>query len=298
MPIQWMIEEESPIGTIIGTVKETLLLINNSSQLIDKISLKLNNQNNDGQAFLLNSQTGIITSNSRLDYEQKTFYSFTISLEPIELNCSISILIKLININDNPIIIDSNSLIYNITENNPVPFYIGRIRLIDIDQLFSSEYEFYLKNISTQISIDQSSGSIILYDKLDREYHGSELQYEIIAIDNNNKENNLTNKLILSINDINDHGPKFDQDFYSINISKSIRPNTYIFQVNATSKDPIMNGNLTYYLINTSEYFLIDKQTGIIRLKNYLPSIIMNFTLNIEVYEDEINLTDQTNLFI
>jgi hypothetical protein len=60
MPIQWMIEEESPIGTIIGTVKETLLLINNSSQLIDKISLKLNNENNDAQSFLLNSQTGLL----------------------------------------------------------------------------------------------------------------------------------------------------------------------------------------------------------------------------------------------
>jgi hypothetical protein len=298
MPIQWMIEEESPIGTIIGTVKETLLLINNSSQLIDKISLKLNNQNNDGQAFLLNSQTGIITSNSRLDYEQKTFYSFIVSLEPIELNCSISILIKLININDNPIIIDLNSLIYNITENNLVPFYIGRIKLIDIDQLFSSEYEFYLKNISTQISIDQSSGSIILYDKLDREYYGSELQYEIIAIDNNNKENNLTNKLILYINDINDNGPKFDQDLYSINISKSIRINSIIFQVNATSDDPIVNGNFTYYLINPPEYFSIDENTGIIRLKKSLPSTITNLTLTIKVLENEINLTNQTNLFI
>ncbi|CAF1569954.1 unnamed protein product [Rotaria sordida] len=29
IPIEWMIEEESPIGTIIGTVKEILLLINN-----------------------------------------------------------------------------------------------------------------------------------------------------------------------------------------------------------------------------------------------------------------------------
>ena len=116
------------------------------------------------------------------------------------------------------LLFDRNSLIYNITENNLIPFYIGRIRLIDIDQLFSFEYKFYLKNFSSEISIDQSTGSIILYDKLDREYHGSELQYEIIAIDNNNQENNLTNKLILYINDVNDHGPKFDKDYYSINI--------------------------------------------------------------------------------
>ncbi|CAF3103625.1 unnamed protein product, partial [Rotaria sp. Silwood2] len=57
IPIEWTIEEESPIGTIIGTVKDILLLINNSSQLIDNIYMKLNNTNNDAQSFLLNSQT-------------------------------------------------------------------------------------------------------------------------------------------------------------------------------------------------------------------------------------------------
>ena len=240
----------------------------------------------------------MITSNSRLDYEQKLFYSFSILLEPDELNCSLSILIKLININDNPIIFDRNSLVYNITENNLIPFYIGRISLIDIDHLFSSEYEFYLKNYSSQISIDQTTGSILLYEKLNREYHGAELHYEIIAIDINNQETKLTNELILYINDINDNGPKFDQDYYYVNISKTLRSNSIIFQVNATSDDPIMNGNMRYYLINSSDYFSIDEKTGIIRLKKSLSSMIRNFTLGIEVIEDGINLTNQTNIFI
>lgn len=242
--------------------------------------------------------SGIITSNSRLDYEQKTFYSFSINLEPIELNCSLLILIKLININDNPITFDSNSLIYNITENNLIPLYIGRIKLIDIDQLFTLNYEFYLKNFLSDISIDSSTGSIILYNQFDREIHGSKVEYDIIAIDNNNKENKLTDKLSFYIDDINDHGPKFDQDFYSINISKSIRINSFIFQFNATSDDPIANENFSYYLINPSDYFSIDEQTGIIRLKQSLPSLITNFTLNIKVFESGINLTDETILFI
>jgi hypothetical protein len=295
MPIEWMIQEESPIGTIIGTVKDTLLLINNSSELIDQLSFKLNN---DAQSFLLNSQTGLITSNSRLDYEQKSFYSFSITLEPMELNCSIPIRIQLININDNPIIFDTNSLVYNVTENNPIPFYIGRLQLIDIDRLFSFDYEFYLQNFSSQIFIDPRTGSIILYEKLDREYHGAEIQYKILAIDRNHQANNLTNILTLFINDINDNGPKFDQDLYSINISKSLRINSSIFQLNATSNDPIVNGNMTYSFSNSSEYFSIEPSTGIIRLKHSLPSIATNLTLMIEVFESGINLTNQTNLFI
>ncbi|CAF3290402.1 unnamed protein product [Rotaria socialis] len=294
--IEWTVEEESPIGTIVGTVKEILLSINNSSELIDKIHMKFNNTYNDAQAFLLNSQTGMITSNSRLDYEQKTSYSLSIVLEPDEFNCSIPILIELINKNDNPILFDVNSLVYNITENNILPYYIGRINLIDIDQLYSYDYEYYLKNPTKQISIDPITGSIILNEQLDREYHGFELQFDIIAMDN--KEDNLTSKLIFYINDLNDHGPKFDQEYHSINISKSLRPDTIIFQVNATSEDPIVNGLLTYELINASDYFYINQHTGIIRLKTYLSSIIMNYTLTVKVFEADINLTDYTNIFI
>ncbi|CAF4189894.1 unnamed protein product, partial [Rotaria sordida] len=300
MPIEWMIEEESPIGTKIGNIKEILLMINNNSELIEQIKMKLNNNNNnnnDVKAFHFNSSTGIFISKYRLDYEQKHFYSFSIILEPNELHCTLSIIIKLININDNPIIFDQKSLIYTINENNLIPYYIGRIELIDLDQLFSYEYKYYLKNISSQISIDLTTGSIILFDKLDREIHGEKLQYEIIAIDNINQKK-LIDVLIININDLNDHGPIFEKDFYQININKSSQIGSIIFQIIALSYDPIMNGNISYYLINSSSIFSIDKYTGNIYLNEYIPSIITNFTLIIEAIEDGINLIDRTNVFI
>lgn len=298
MPIEWLIEEERPIGTSIGTVKEILFLINNSSQLIDQLSFKITDVNRDAQSFLLHSQTGVITSNTRLDYEQKSIYSFSISLEPMELNCSIPILIKLININDNPIVFNSTSLRYNITENNPVPLYIGRVELIDIDRLFTSDYQFYLRYFSEQISLDSATGSIILYHQLDREYHGAEMTYEILAIDRNHQADNLTSILTISLDDINDHGPKFTQDFYSVNISKSLRIGSFIFQLNATSDDPFVNGRMIYSLRNSSEYFHLEPETGILRLKQSLPSTLTNMTLMIEVTESDVNLTNRTNLFI
>ncbi|CAF4209762.1 unnamed protein product, partial [Rotaria sordida] len=100
IPIEWMIEEESPIGTKIGNIKEILLMINNNSELIEQIKMKLNNNNNnnndDVKVFHFNSSTGIFISKYRLDYEQKHFYSFSIILEPNELHCTLSIIIKLI----------------------------------------------------------------------------------------------------------------------------------------------------------------------------------------------------------
>ena len=128
MPIEWTIEEESPIGTILGTVRDRIVLVNNSTDLINRINYKFSTENLDNQLFLLNTQTGLITTNSRLDYEQKHSYLLSILIQPNELNCSISIRIQLLNQPDTQLSVDTNSLVYNLTENNLVPFYLGRIR--------------------------------------------------------------------------------------------------------------------------------------------------------------------------
>ncbi|CAF4287074.1 unnamed protein product, partial [Adineta steineri] len=85
MPIEWMIEEECAIGTKIGNIKDILYMINNNSELIDQINMKLT-ITKDSHAFILNSTTGFLISKSRLDYEEKYLYSFSVFLEPEQLN--------------------------------------------------------------------------------------------------------------------------------------------------------------------------------------------------------------------
>ncbi|UJR21665.1 hypothetical protein I4U23_024742 [Adineta vaga] len=294
MPIEWMIVEEAPLNTIIGNIKNVLSIINNNSL---SINMSLDHMNNDSRSFHLNSTTGLLTIKSRLDYEEKTSYQFSIFLQPNQLNCSLLLIIKLNNILDNPITFHKNSLVHNIPENNHIPFYIGRIQLIDLDHLSFFQYKFYLKNSTTEISIDIMTGSIVLLTKLDREIHGEKLQYEIIAL-NDFTQKNLIDTLIININDLNDHGPFFPEDIYQLKINRSIRPGTMLAQINATSLDPMNNGRITYRLINSSSIFSIEKQTAKIYLNEFLPLTITNLTFTIEAFEDEVNLTDQRNVFL
>ncbi|CAF0926279.1 unnamed protein product [Rotaria sordida] len=71
--------------------------------------------------------------------------------------------------------------------------------------------------------------------------------------DNNNKKSYLTNELTRHIIDIDDHGMKFDKNYYSINISESIGLDNIRFQVNITSEDSIVQENRIFYLINSSD---------------------------------------------
>ena len=60
MPIEWMVEEESPIGSTIGTVKDRLAILNNASQWLDRTRFKLDYRS-ETQAFLLDAKTGMFT---------------------------------------------------------------------------------------------------------------------------------------------------------------------------------------------------------------------------------------------
>jgi protocadherin Fat 1/2/3 len=241
---------------------------------------------------------GVLTSNARLDYEQKTSYSLAMIIEPQDINCTLTVRIDLINIRDNPVTVDHRSLIYNITEHHHIPMYLGRIQFIDMDQLYVYQYEFYLQNQTSMISIEPMTGSIVVHDQFDRERHGSTLIYQILVRDYWHEQTNYTIDLFIHIDDINDHGPRFAHEMSTVNISKSLRSGSVLVQVNATSDDPQANGDLTYALMTPSDYVSIDEHTGTIRLKTSLISVTTNFSLDVQVKEQGINLTDQTTLLI
>ncbi|CAF0721029.1 unnamed protein product [Adineta ricciae] len=297
MPIEWTVIEESPLNTKIGNIKDVLATINNHSDLIQLVTMMLDPTDDDSRRFHLDFTTGSLTSTSRLDYEEKVSYAFSVLLQLTQLNCSLPLKIHLINIEDNPISFDQKSLAYTIDEHHPIPFYIGRIELIDLDHLSFFQYKYYLHNSTSQIAIDPMTGSIILLTELDREVHGEILQYEIVALNDFNQKN-LIDSLIITINDLNDHGPSFKEDSYHFYVNKSTRPRTFLAQLNATSLDPVNNGRISYYLLNSSSMFSIEKDTGRLYLDEYLPSTETNLTFGIEAIEEEINLTDLRNISI
>jgi hypothetical protein len=59
MPIRWTIDEELPIGSLVGSVKEVLSMINTDFKQMNSIHVKLV-QSNDTAWFLLDSRTGLL----------------------------------------------------------------------------------------------------------------------------------------------------------------------------------------------------------------------------------------------
>lgn len=59
MPIRWTIDEELPIGSVLGSVKQALSMINTDFKWMDSIDVKFV-ESNDTARFLLDSKTGLL----------------------------------------------------------------------------------------------------------------------------------------------------------------------------------------------------------------------------------------------
>ena len=292
-PIQWIIDEELPRNTVIGNLKTILLDFNsNNSQLIDRLQMKFEIET---AVFHLNSSTGSIQTKSRLDYEQQSSYVLSILLLPRELNCSFPLIIKLVNLPDNSIRFDQQSLVYNLTDNYLLPFVLGRIKLIDIDQINSFYYKFSLKTPSSDISIDYTSGSIILLTKFNRKYRQNQFNFSILAIDTNNQRN-LTDYLILNFNETkhsNDKEIYFQmENIRRCSVDQQQTNRTSICTIGKESRD------FHYELIDPKKHFEILKNNATIVRRHRLTQKQYNLTILVRDRHDQSTILSSLNLTV
>lgn len=117
---------------------------------------------------------------------------------------------------------------------------------------------------SLRYDLPRGDLSLVIEKSLDRELIAS-YKFQIIAYDGGNQTGTL--HVYITIDDVNDNPPKFDQTIYTIkNISENLPIGSIIFRVHATDDDDGVNGDITYHLINQENCFEIDQITGDIRV--------------------------------
>lgn len=128
----------------------------------------------------------------------------------------------------------------------------------------------------------RSDLSLIVEENLDRETI-SFYEFELVAIDGGNQTGTL--KIHVSITDVNDCPPKFDQSIYVLrNVSESISIDSILIRLHAQDNDTGVNGELTYFLLDDEPCFFIDPTTGDVRLRCLLDyEKRTNYRLNFEV---------------
>lgn len=129
------------------------------------------------------------------------------------------------------------------------------------------DYKIVRGNTGAAFVINRQTGQVRLNSELDREIKGK-YSLEIMAKDRGTPPKNSTTTVKITIQDVNDRAPVFEQSQYYVQLNESYPSNVVFVTVSARDDDIEDNGRVTYDISSGDDdkVFSINKNTGAIKV--------------------------------
>uniref|UniRef100_A0A8C4WHB1 Cadherin domain-containing protein n=1 Tax=Gopherus evgoodei TaxID=1825980 RepID=A0A8C4WHB1_9SAUR len=198
--------------------------------------------------FAINKVTGQITTASIIDREEQAFYQLKVVASGGAITGDTMVNITVKDLNDNsPHFLHAVESV-NVVENWKAGHTIFQAKAVDPDEDVNGMVIYSLKqNPKGLFTINEQNGAISLIGTLD--INAGSYQVEILASDMGVPQRSSSFILTVSVHDVNDNPPIFDQLSYEVTISESEPVNSRFFKVQASDKDSGANGEIAYSII-------------------------------------------------
>uniref|UniRef100_F6YY38 Cadherin domain-containing protein n=1 Tax=Ciona intestinalis TaxID=7719 RepID=F6YY38_CIOIN len=240
---------------------------------------------NIGGDFSLNPSSGELSITRRLDRESTSSYQLQVVAsdngEPVR-SASGLIDITVLDWNDNDPQFTETAYSGQVEEGLTKGQYVLTVRATDADIGLNGEVSYFISTTATesnvlsgQFSVDTMTGVLTTSTTLDREVKGS-YNFFVTAVDAApyGPRSSMV-PVTITVTDVNDNPPVFDESLILVNISRSISPGMEVARVRATDADSGLYGEVTYRFGNSSAnqtLFEIDRVHGNIRMRESIPS--------------------------
>lgn len=214
-----------------------------------------------------------------LDRELKANYTLNVVATDTgapPLHASKTIYLRITDINDNPPIFEKQSYYANIMEVADPGTSVIQITAVDKDEGNNSIISYSLQDTpethSQWFQIDRFSGLITTQTHIDCETEPVP-KLTILATDNGVPPLSSTTTVLVTIHDINDNEPLFDQSFYNVSVAENESKGSCILTVSATDSDCGINAMVNYTIgdrFKKLNQFVIKADTGEICIENEL----------------------------
>uniref|UniRef100_A0A3Q4GPP5 Cadherin domain-containing protein n=1 Tax=Neolamprologus brichardi TaxID=32507 RepID=A0A3Q4GPP5_NEOBR len=223
--------------------------------------------------FSLNHKTGEIKVMGSLDYETESSMELRVrAKDGPGLTSYCTVVIDITDVNDNPPAINLKSLSNPIPENVPPGTEVGIINVQDRDSETNGQVRCSIQQgvpFKLVPSI-KNYYSLVTTGQLDRELV-SDYNITITATDEGSPPLSSSKSVQLSVADINDNPPVFEEQSYSAYVSENNKPGSTLCSVNARDPDWRQNGTVVYSLLAgevngapVSSYLSVNGDTGVI----------------------------------
>lgn len=248
--------EEEPPPQMVARVRAT----DADSDENGQVSYRL--VNDFESAFEIDSDTGEIFTNMRLDREDIANYELTVEAVDQgmpQMTGSATVLVTVLDKNDNPPRF-TRLFSVNVTENAEIGVFVIKVTSsdLDINENANATYNF-TENPGNKFAIDPISGNVTVAGRLDREQQ-DEYLLKVVAVDGAWRQET---PLTISILDLNDNAPEFEHSYYSFNLPELQKNVAFVGQVTAADRDKQgPNSVISYSLQQPNDLFTIDPATG------------------------------------
>uniref|UniRef100_A0A672SN54 Cadherin domain-containing protein n=1 Tax=Sinocyclocheilus grahami TaxID=75366 RepID=A0A672SN54_SINGR len=312
------LNENAPVGTTVVKVNATDLDEGQNGEVV--YALGNNVKNNLRRLFEVNEITGEIILRDRLDFEVKDKYEIDIQASDkgtVPLATDKSVIIKIVDVNDNAPEIEVTSFSSAIPEDSKTGTTVALISVTDLDSglngkiscSLSEDIPFKLMP-SSQVNIY----SLVTSGLLDRE---TKFQYHITlsAKDMGQPSLSSVKTITVLISDVNDNTPEFSFSPYAFYVMENNVPGKFLFSVSATDKDANENAIVSYqtwrgsseekytsfininsengeiYTLKSFDFETVKKfQFQVVATDSGTPSLSSNVTVNVFILDQNDNV--------
>ncbi|XP_044138100.1 protocadherin gamma-B2-like [Bufo gargarizans] len=266
------VNENTSINTAIITVNSTDKDEGMNGLVTYSFSKTSGNVHRTG-TFSINSVTGEIKINDKLDFEVMRNYELSVQAKDgggLMAHCKV--LIEVIDENDNSPEISVSSLFSPISEDSDPGKMIALIKVNDQDSGKNGETDCKLMEEGpfSLISSAESYYRIVTAGPMDREKVAS-YNITILVTDRGSPSLSSKRSIILEISDVNDNPPMFTKSIYYAYLPENNLPGSSIYSIQASDPDTGDNAKIIYSIFSnntesqaSSSYLSINTETGVL----------------------------------
>ncbi|XP_035378391.1 protocadherin beta-16-like [Electrophorus electricus] len=262
--------ENSPVGTVVITVSasdadegqngKVTYALGHVSERVDEL-------------FSLDGDNGKIAVKGSIDFEEDTSFELKIlATDGSGLKSYCKVVIDITDVNDNAPVIVLKSLKSPLPENAQPGTQVGIINVQDRDSENNQQVHCSIQqNIPFQFVLSiKNYYSLEVAGELDREVV-PDYNITITATDEGSPPLSSSKTIYLSIADVNDNAPAFQEHIYSAHVKENNKPGSAVCTVAATDPDWRQNGTVVYSLFPSdvngapvTSFLSINGDTGVI----------------------------------
>ncbi|KAM9834069.1 protocadherin alpha-8-like isoform 26-T26 [Syngnathus typhle] len=263
------LNENAPVGTTVIQVNATDLDEGPNGEVVyafsNSVSHRLLN------LFEINNLTGAITVKGIIDFEEKHKYEIEIQASDkgfAPLTTEKSVIIKIVDVNDNAPEIEVTSFSSSIPEDSRPGTTVALISVNDFDSGLNGKVICSINEdvpFTLSPSLQDKMFSLVTNSPLDREKR-SHYDVTVVARDAGQPALSSIKTISVSISDVNDNSPEFSSSPYTFYVTEGNDAGAAIFSVKAFDQDDNDNAVISYHILrndNTLSTFLsINSENG------------------------------------